>query len=80
MKSYLNERGFNILGALDKVSAEKKVSPTQVAIAWLNHHKSITAALASATNLDQLSDLLKGAQLKLSQEELNLLNQASSYS
>lgn len=79
VKSYLNERGMRILSALDHVAKEKNVTPTQVSIAWLNHHPRITAALASATNTEQLADLLKGAQLKLSQEEIELLNKASAY-
>lgn len=79
VKSYLDERGMKILSALDKISKEKNTSPTQVAIAWLTHNKLISAALASATNVEQLSELMSGANLKLSKDEIDLLNMASSY-
>jgi aryl-alcohol dehydrogenase-like predicted oxidoreductase len=40
---------------------------------------SVTAPIASATNLDQLSELLSAADLKLDREALEKLNQASAY-
>jgi aryl-alcohol dehydrogenase-like predicted oxidoreductase len=58
MKRYLDERGLRILAALDEVSARLKATPAQVALAWLMARPSITAPIASATNLDQLADLI----------------------
>ena len=79
VKSYLTDRGYRILDALNMVANNKKSSPSQVAIAWLNHQKWITAALASATTTDQLKELMKGALLSLTQEELQILDKASSF-
>ena len=64
-KAMLNERGLRILKALDDVSARLKANPAQVALAWLIARPSITAPIASATNLDQLKDLVAAAHLKL---------------
>ena len=74
---YLNERGWRILRALDIVSERVDAKPAQVALAWLIARPSITAPIASATNLAQLEDLIAGARLKLDGETIELLNAAS---
>jgi len=76
-RKYLNERGFKILAALDEVAAQYNVTPAQVSLAWLIARPSITAPIASATDLDQLNDLVKAAQLDLGDEAIEKLNQAS---
>jgi aryl-alcohol dehydrogenase-like predicted oxidoreductase len=48
-----------------------------VALAWLIHHPGITAPIASATNLKQLSELIEATKLKLDYSSIKLLNQAS---
>jgi aryl-alcohol dehydrogenase-like predicted oxidoreductase len=77
VKKYLDDRGMRILDALDKVSAKLDARPAQVAIAWLIARPSITAPIASATNLNQLDDLARAAELRLDSESVELLNQAS---
>jgi aryl-alcohol dehydrogenase-like predicted oxidoreductase len=77
IKKYLNERGTRILGALDKVAAKIDAKAAQVAIAWLIARPSVTAPIASATNLNQLDDLARAAELRLDPESIELLNQAS---
>jgi aryl-alcohol dehydrogenase-like predicted oxidoreductase len=79
VKKYLNERGFRILGALDQVAKTHSSTPTRVALAWLLAQPSVTAPIASVTNLDQLHELLSAADLKLDPESLEKLNQASAY-
>jgi aryl-alcohol dehydrogenase-like predicted oxidoreductase len=79
VKRYLNERGFRILGAVDQVAKTHGSTPTQIALAWLLAQPSVTAPIASVTNLDQLHELLGAADLKLDPESLGTLNQASAY-
>ena len=74
---YLNERGLNILKALDDVSAAHGVTPAVVSLAWLIQRQFITAPIASATTVQQLSELVKAATLQLSAEDIKKLNQAS---
>lgn len=71
---YHNERGIKILKALDQISEEKNVAPATVAISWLIHQESITAPIVSATNSNQLKELIKACELKLTPEDLDLLN------
>ena len=77
VKQYLNDRGFRILEALDKVSAKLGSKPARIALAWLMARSSITAPIASATNLDQLADLIEATRIELDEESIQLLNQAS---
>lgn len=77
VKKYLNDRGFRILAALDEVSARYNSNPARVALAWLIARPSITAPIASATNLDQLNDLIESANLQLDGDSVDLLSQAS---
>jgi aryl-alcohol dehydrogenase-like predicted oxidoreductase len=77
VKKYLNARGFRILDTLDQVAKQHEATPTQVALAWLMARPSITAPIASATNLKQLDDLVQSATLKLDRSSIELLNQAS---
>ncbi len=79
VKKYLNERGYKILAALDQVAKTRGATPTQVAIAWLLAQPSVTAPIASATNLNQLNELLGAVDIKLDAESLEKLNQASAY-
>lgn len=74
---YLNERGFKVLDALDKVAAKHHATPAKVALAWVMARPSVTAPIVSATNLDQLGDMISSVELKLDRDSINLLNQAS---
>jgi aryl-alcohol dehydrogenase-like predicted oxidoreductase len=77
MVNYLNDRGKRILAALDEVAAEKNSTPTQVALAWLMARPSITAPIASATSVEQLTDLVAATRLTLDAEAIEKLNRAS---
>jgi aryl-alcohol dehydrogenase-like predicted oxidoreductase len=77
IKKMLNERGLRILVALDKVAARLKSTPAQVALAWLMARPSITAPIASATNLNQLGDLIAATRLQLDGDAIAQLDGAS---
>jgi aryl-alcohol dehydrogenase-like predicted oxidoreductase len=77
---YLNDRGVRILQALDQVAKQVNSNPARVSIAWLVARPSITAPIASATNLEQLNDLVEGTKLQLDRSAIELLNNASAYS
>jgi aryl-alcohol dehydrogenase-like predicted oxidoreductase len=79
VKSFLNERGFRILKALDEVSEQYNSNPASVAIAWLIARPSITAPIASVTNTIQLESLKEAAALQLSAEDISILDEASDW-
>jgi aryl-alcohol dehydrogenase-like predicted oxidoreductase len=77
VKKYLNVRGYRILGALDELAAQYDSTPTRVALAWLIARPSITAPIASATSLAQLTDLVEATKLELSASAIDQLTEAS---
>ncbi len=71
------EIAFSLLSALDEVASRNFANPAQVSIAWLLSRSTIAAPLASATSVEQLEDIIKGIDLRLSEEDLKRLDQAS---
>ena len=77
VSKYLNERGQRILQALDEVAAQHRTTPAQVALAWLIARPGLTAPIASATNLEQLEELIGATRLNLDPSSIKRLDQAS---
>ena len=77
MKKYLNPRGMKILDALDAVGRRYNATPAQVSLAWLLARPGVTAPIASATNLDQLEEILRATAIKLDAEAVAALDRAS---
>jgi len=75
VEAYLTARGFKVLAALDAVAAERDATPAQVALAWLM--TKVTAPIASATSLKQIADLVASARLKLTSDDIKVLETAS---
>ena len=76
-KKYMNARGMKILDALDAVAKRYNATPAQIALAWLMARPGVTAPIASATNLTQLQELLRAAEVKLDAEAIAALERAS---
>lgn len=77
IEKYLNQKGFNVLSALDQIAAAHHVDPAAVALAWLMAQPSVTAPIASATSLKQLKSFNDAVNLKLTSTEIENLTQAS---
>ena len=74
---YLEGRGPRVLQALDQVAAQTGAALATIALAWTNAQPGITSTLASATSLDQLRELTAAMQLRLTPEQIALLDEAS---
>lgn len=77
VEKYLNEKGFRILKALDTVAAKHHSVPGTIALAWVMHQPEIAAPIVSATNPEQLKELINATTIQLDTEDLALLNTAS---
>ncbi len=77
VEKYLNDYGFGVVAALDDVAKRYNAKPVQVAMAWLIARPSVTAPIASATNLEQLAELLKSAEIKLDAAAIQQIDAAS---
>lgn len=71
---YLNKEGYKLLGALDEIAKETSESLTTISLAWLLHQKAVTAPIVSATSLEQLKEVIRAKDLKLSTEQLKSLD------
>ncbi len=74
---YLEGKGMRVLAALDRLHAETGASLAAIALAWTNAQPGIVATLASATSVAQLDELTEAMNLKLSADQIALLDEAS---
>jgi aryl-alcohol dehydrogenase-like predicted oxidoreductase len=75
--AYLDDRGERVLGALGSVAADRAAPIPAVALAWLSAQPGVVAPIASARSVEQLEALLPAVGLKLTDEELAVLTEAS---
>lgn len=71
------ERGWAVIDALVGVSEELGSTPARVALAWLLRKDCVTSVIFGARTLGQLDDNLAAASLKLSDEQVARLDEAS---
>ncbi len=74
---YLNERGYRVLDALDRVADAHRVPMAAVALRWLAQQPGVLAPIASARTTEQLADLLPVGRFSLSEDELSTLRAAA---
>jgi aryl-alcohol dehydrogenase-like predicted oxidoreductase len=74
---HLNGHGLRVLAALDDVAKRHDATPAQVALAWLIARPGITAPIASATSVEQVEELSGAVRLKLSPDDVRVLDSAS---
>lgn len=74
---YLDPRGLDILGELDKIAARYHATPAQIALAWLIAQPGVTAPIVSATSLQQFEEIAKAATIKLDAQALQQLDRVS---
>ena len=70
---YTNEDGFRLLEVLDEVAANHDAPVPAVALAWLSDRPTVAAPIASARTPAQLRDLLPSVELRLTEDEIEIL-------
>jgi aryl-alcohol dehydrogenase-like predicted oxidoreductase len=75
---YMHERGFRVLETLDRVAASHSATVSQVALAWVMAQPGITSAIASATSVEQVHELLGAVEVSLREDDIQALNRVSS--
>ena len=76
-RAYLNEKGLKVLAALDEVAAQHNAPVASVALAWLAAQPTVVAPIASARTVSQLPEILRSAELRLTDAQLRKLSDAS---
>jgi aryl-alcohol dehydrogenase-like predicted oxidoreductase len=69
--NYANERGWNLLSKLDQITKDKKTTVAAISLAWLRAQPTVATPIASATNLEQIKEIMP--IVELSSQELQTL-------
>ncbi|MBL0916347.1 MAG: aldo/keto reductase, partial [Sphingopyxis sp.] len=76
VKPHLEGRGPQVLAVMDGIAAETGASLSQIALAWVAAQPGVTAPIASATNVEQLDEIMASETLALTGEQLAALTAA----
>jgi aryl-alcohol dehydrogenase-like predicted oxidoreductase len=74
---HLDGKGKPVLAALDAVAARHGATCAQVALAWIMAKPAIAAPIASATSVQQITELMGALELTLSADDVIELDKAS---
>jgi aryl-alcohol dehydrogenase-like predicted oxidoreductase len=74
-----SERGWRTLDAVSTIAKERQTTPAAVALAWLLAKPTVTSVIFGARSIEQLDDNLKAADVKLSAEDVQKLDDASAF-
>lgn len=64
-----------IVDRVAELAASRRVSPAQVALAWMLHQPGITAPIIGATQPDHVNEAVAAIEIELSADELKLLDE-----
>ena len=76
-RAHLGGNGLAVLAALDEIAAAHHTTLAAGALAWVAAQPTVATPLAGARNPAQLADLLPFLTLRLTADELDLLDKAS---
>lgn len=71
------ERAWDCIDAMRPIAESKGVSVAQIALAWLLHQRAVTTVIVGAKRTDQLDDNVAATKVKLSAQELAILDDVS---
>ena len=71
------EMGYRVVDALKEVAARHGASPARVAIAWLLARPAVSSVIIAARKAEQLEDNIRAVDLRLSDDDVRLLDAAS---
>nr|MDQ3589787.1 aldo/keto reductase [Actinomycetota bacterium] len=74
---YDTDKLYNIVDVLVEIAEDRSVSAAQVALSWLLGRPGVASVIVGARTDEQLADNLKAAELELSEEERQRLDEVS---
>lgn len=77
VKEYMTDQGFRVIDALDAVAKAHNTTVPAVALAWQMTRRALTAPIIGANTPGQLAALLPASGLRLTADEVALLDAAS---
>jgi aryl-alcohol dehydrogenase-like predicted oxidoreductase len=71
------EMGYRVVEALKKVADRHDASPARVALSWVLARPAVSSVIVAARKVEQLEDNVRAVDLRLSDEDFQLLDAAS---
>jgi diketogulonate reductase-like aldo/keto reductase len=69
--------GYRVVEALEEVAARHDASPARAALSWVLGRPAVSSVIVAARKAEQLEDNIRAVDLRLSDEEVRLLDAAS---
>ena len=76
---YATPQGLAVIDALERIGDAHGVSIAATALGWLRAQPAVVAPIASASRVEQVQDLLDGARLQLTVDEIAELDRISAW-
>jgi len=71
------DRAFDCVDAMRPIAAARGVSVAQIALAWLLHQPQVSSVIIGAKRPEQLTDNIAATQVRLSADELQVIESVS---
>jgi aryl-alcohol dehydrogenase-like predicted oxidoreductase len=71
------EAGYRVVETLKEVASRNNASPARVALAWVLARPAVSSVIIAARKVEQLEDNIGAVDLRLSDEDIQLLDAAS---
>ena len=71
--AFKNQPDREIVAIVNQIAKQHKVTPAQVSLAWLLNKPAVASPIIGATKLSHLEDAAKAVDIKLSNEEIQVL-------
>jgi len=78
-KRYFKDKNFELLKTIQKMAKEKEVTAAQIALLWVINKENITAPIIGANSIEQLEENIGALDIKLSEDNLKELDEASEW-
>src|ERR1700682_5179570 len=71
------EMGYRVVEALKEVAGRHDTSPARVALSWVLGRAAVSSVIIAARKIEQLEDNIRAVELRLSDDEVKILDAAS---
>ncbi|HEX4476211.1 MAG TPA: aldo/keto reductase [Polyangiaceae bacterium] len=76
---YDHDRGWRTIDRVKAMAREKQTTAAAISLAWLLAKPAVTSVIFGARSIEQLDDNMKAAEVKLSADEVQKLDDASAF-
>ena len=77
VRGFYSEAGLAVVGAVEDIAREHGTTPAAVALAWLRARPGVTAPIASARTVDQLTAMTAATRVELTVDQCSVLDDVS---